>query len=361
MLMDHRVARPFFSSVEARRAPAARPRRLLLLLLTLVTALTAALATRVEARVFQDDRTKMAGPMSIRVDAPGESEALVRSAIDAAYDEVDRVVALVSEWEPASEISRVNAAAGGEPVKVGPETLALVLKAIEIGELTDGAFDITFQPLARVWDFRQDPPRLPSAAAVASARRLVDYRRIDVDRQRRTIRLPESGMAIGLGGIAKGYIVDRVAGVLRGRGLNDFVVDASGDLRVDGRIDDRQWQVGVRHPRDSGRTIARLPVSDLSIVTSGDYERYFILDGRRYHHIMDPSTGWPATGCQSVTVVTRDTGIADALATGLFVLGAERGLELAERLPEVEALIIDTSGEMLVTSGLAVARVAPVD
>jgi thiamine biosynthesis lipoprotein len=245
----------------------------------------------------------------------------------------------------------VNAAAGGPPVKVGAETFALVQKSIEIGALTCGAFDITFLPLGRVWDLKRRPPVLPSPAAVAKARERVDYRRIVLDRDRHTVQLLKPGMGIGLGGIAQGFIADRIAECLRERGFTNFVIDVSGDLRVDGRVDGRPWRIGIQHPRIVGQMIAWLPVSDLSVVTCGDYERYFELDGKRYHHIIDPATGWPAAGCQSVTVVSRDTGIADALDTGLFVMGPERGLELAERLPDVEALIIDAAGKMHTTSG----------
>jgi len=291
--------------------------------------------------------------MSIQIDAPAESEAAARRATEAAYKEVDRLVAILSEWQPDSEVSRVNAAAGGAPVPVGPETFAVVQKAIEIGALTGGAFDITFLPLGRVWDLKRRPPLLPSPAAIAEARELVDYRRIVLDAEQHTVQLPRLGMGIGLGGIAQGFIADRVADCLRERGFSNFLVDVSGDLRVDGLVDGRPWRIGIQHPRIHGQMIAWLPVSNLSVETSGDYERYFEVDGRRYHHIMDPATGWPAAGCQSVTVVSRDTGIADALATGLFVMGPERGLELAERLPEVEALIIDAAGKMHTTSGFA--------
>lgn len=291
--------------------------------------------------------------MSIQIDAPAERETEARNATEAAYKEVDRLVAILSEWQPESEVSRVNAGAGGLPVPVGPETFALIQKSIEIGALTGGAFDITFLPLGRVWDLKRRPPVLPSPAAIAEAKKLVDYRRIVLDAQQHTVQLPRLGMGIGLGGIAQGFIADRVAECLRERGFTDFLVDVSGDLRVDGLIDGRPWRIGIQHPRIHGQMIAWLPVSNLSVVTSGDYERYFEVDGRRYHHIMDPATGWPAAGCQSVTVVSRDTGIADALATGLFAMGPERGLELAERLPEVEVLIIDSLGMMHTTSGFA--------
>jgi FAD:protein FMN transferase len=316
------------------------------------------LARPAAAAVVRDDRTKMAAPMSIQIDAPADRAGAARAAMDAAHAEVDRLVALVSEWIPESDISRVNAAAGsGVGILVAPETFALVAKSVEIGNLTGGAFDITFLPLGRLWDFKRTPPVVPAPEVIARACARVDYRKIVLDATAHTVALADSGMAMGLGGIAQGYIADRVAELIRSRGFSDFVIDVSGDLRVDGRVGGRPWRVGIQDPRRRGQVVATLPIADgISVVTSGDYERYFEIGGRRYHHIMDPATGYPATDCQSVTVVSTDTGIADALATGLFVLGPERGLALAERLPDVEALIIDAAGAMHTTTGFALER-----
>jgi thiamine biosynthesis lipoprotein len=264
---------------------------------------------------------------------------------------VDRLVDLLSEWNPESDVSRVNTAAGsGVPVHVAPETYEVIAAAVDIGDLTAGAFDITFLPVGRLWNFMRRV--LPEPEALARARALVDYRRIALDPQALTVALPDSGMGIGLGGIGQGYIGDRVATLIREHGFTNFVVDVSGDLRVDGLLGGRPWRVGVQHPRAPGRTLATVPIANgLSIVTAGDYERFFDLDGRRYHHIIDPATGYPAAACQSVTVVSRDTMLADALDTALFVMGPERGIALAERLPEVEAMIVDAQGRMHTTSG----------
>jgi thiamine biosynthesis lipoprotein len=318
------------------------------------------LARPAAAAVVRDDRTRMAAPMSIQIDAPADRAGAARAAMDAAYAEVDRLVALVSEWIPASDISRVNAAAGSSiGVQVAPETFTLVAKSVEIGNLTSGAFDVTFLPLGRAWDFKRTPPVVPAPEVIARARARVDYRRIVLDPAAHTVALADSGMAMGLGGIAQGYIADRVAELIRSHGFSDFVIDVSGDLRVDGRVGGHPWRVGIQDPRRRGQVVASLPLADgISVVTSGDYERYFEVEGRRYHHIMDPATGYPAMGCQSVTVVSKDTGIADALATGLFVLGPERGLALAERLPDVEALIIDANGAMHTTTGFVLGEPA---
>ncbi len=315
----------------------------------------------VQAEMVRDERVKMAAPMSIAIDAPVGREKEAQVAIDAAYAEVDRLVALISEWIPESDVSRVNAAAGsGVPVRVAPETYTVIKAAVDIGALTEGAFDITFLPVGRLWNFMRRVR--PDSEALTQARKLVDYRRIALDPVARTVALPDSGMGIGLGGIGQGYIGDQVARLIRERGFKDFVIDVSGDLRVDGLVRGRPWRVGIQHPRLSGKTLATVPIANgLSVVTAGDYERYFDLEGRRYHHIIDPATGYPADGCQSVTVVSRDTMLADALDTGLFVMGPVRALALAERLPEVEAMIVDAQGRVHTTSGFQLDEIKPAD
>lgn len=320
----------------------------------LVFAACAGLAHRpAQAEVVRDERVKMTSPMSITIDAPAGREPEAKAAIAAAYAETDRLAALLSEWSPTSDVSTVNAAAGsGVPVHVARETYEVIAAAIEVGRLTEGAFDITFLPIGRCWSFKQKPPALPEPAAIEQAKTLVDYRRIQLDSKALTIALPDSGMAIGLGGIAQGFIADRVADLIRARGFINFMIDVSGDLRVDGVIEGRPWRVGIKHPRIAGRTVATVPIANgLSISTAGDYEKFFELGGRRYHHIIDPKTGYPAPGCQSVTVVSLDTMLTDGLDTGLFVMGPERGIALAEQLPNVEAMIVDATGIVHTTSG----------
>jgi thiamine biosynthesis lipoprotein len=304
------------------------------------------------AELVAVEHAAMGTPVAIQIAAPAGHDLPALVAVQAAYAEIERLETLLSSYRSSSDVSRINAGAGGRPVRVSAETLALVLKSIEIGELTDGAFDITFGPLGDLWGFRRAPGVLPSNELIGAARSLVDFRRIQVDVANQTVRLPQAGMRIGLGGIAKGYIVDRAADVIRRHGFRDFMISAGGDLRADGHHFEQPWQVGVQDPRRPDRVIARIPVSNASVVTSGDYERFFILDGRRYHHIIDPGTGMPAAACRSVTILSPDTGIADALATGIFVLGPVEGLGLAERLAGVEALIIDADGKMHTTSGL---------
>jgi thiamine biosynthesis lipoprotein len=278
-------------------------------------------------------------------------------ALEAAVAELERVDDLLTDWRP-SELTRLNEAAGSGPQAVSPELARVVARSLDIGRTTDGAFDVTYAAVGRLWDFKARPPRVPDPAAVEAALALVGFARVAVDLERNTIDLP-AGMRLGLGGIGQGYGADRAMAVLMDLGVENALINVSGDIKALGRKDGRPWEIAVRHPRDRERVLAVLPVSNTCVVTSGDYEKFFELGGRRYHHILDPRTGYPSRGCMSATVVAPDCAAADALATALCVLGPERGLELVERLERVEALLIDMQGEVHVSSGLRERLVAP--
>jgi thiamine biosynthesis lipoprotein len=284
-----------------------------------------------------------------KVQAVTDDEPQGEEAIDAALAEVARLEDLLSEWRETSEISAVNRAAGRGPVEVGPELYAVVERSIRASELTGGAFDATFGGCGHLWDFRRERP--PDEDRIASCLSVVGYRRLQLDPQRSSIHLPRSGMRIGIAGIGKGYAVDRAAEVLLAHGVDDFLVDGGGDIRLAGGNLDRPWNVGIAHPRRPGELLARLSLDGGAIVTSGDYQRYFERDGVRYHHILDPTTGRPARRSVAATVIAANATDADALATGLFVMGPERGLALVETLPDVEALMIDSDQRLRTSSG----------
>ena len=275
-------------------------------------------------------------------------------AAEAVFEVFRRVDAEMSEWQESSPLSEVNRRAGGEPVAVPAELLGVIRRGIEIGELTGGAFDVTWAALWGLWDFRAAEPRVPPADEVARRAQVVNYRRLELDEAAGTVRLPEPGMMIGLGGIAKGHALERAAAVLRERGLESFLLVSGGQVYAAGdRAGRGAWRVGIRDPRGGPEDLfARLELRDASASTSGDYESFFLADGVRYHHILDPRTGRPARGLRSATVVSGDPVLADALSTGIFVMGPEAGLALAERLPGAEAVLIDDDGRVLVTSGL---------
>jgi thiamine biosynthesis lipoprotein len=251
-------------------------------------------------------------------------------------------------------VSRINAEAGLAPVKVTAETIAVLRTARQVGEWTGGKFDVTFGALSGLWKFDHDQDnQIPRPAAVHARLPDVDFQAIELNLERGTVFLPREGMRIHLGGIGKGYAVDRAAAILRADGVTDFLIQAGGDLFASGERGDRPWRAGIRDPRGPvDRIFAAMNVRDETFSTSGDYERYFIRDGHRYHHILDPDDGAPAQGCRSVTIVARQAMLGDALSTGVFVLGPQEGMALIEKLPDVEGVIVTGRNEVLVSSGL---------
>lgn len=278
------------------------------------------------------------------------SNRQAEEAIESALAEVERIEAMMSEFDPDSAVSRLNASAGGEPVAVPPELLGLVTRSLEHGARSQGAFDITWRALAPLWQLEEPDFAPPSAESVAEALARVDYRQVIVRQDR--IGLLRAGMAIGLGGVAKGYAIDRAAAILEAAGIDRYLVDGGGDLRVGGDRGDGPWRVGIRHPRGGhGQALAVLEPAGGAVVTSGDYERFREVDGVRYHHILDPRTGFPATASMAVTVVAPTAEAADALATAAFVLGPLAGRTLVEGEPDTEALWLDPQGNAVMTSG----------
>lgn len=268
------------------------------------------------------------------------------------FDVFAKVDARMSEWKPTSPLAAVNARAG-EAVEVPPDLIAIVRRGVAIGAMTEGAFDITWAALWGLWDFNALAPTVPDPAAVANRAALVDYRRVEIDEAAGTVRLPAPGMKIGLGGIAKGWALDQAADALRAADVRDFTLSAGGQIYASGRKGDRPWRVGVRDPRgEPDDWFAVIEASDVSVSTSGDYERYFVRGGVRYHHILDPRTGMPTRGVRSATVVSRDATLADALSTAVIVMGVQRGLALVEGLIGAQALVVDDAGRVWMTSGL---------
>lgn len=286
-----------------------------------------------------------------------ESRRAAVEAVRLAFQEVVRLEELLSEYIPTSAVSRINQAAAAAPtkaVKVTQEVFNLVHRSIQLNRQTEGGFDITFGPLAGLYRKPAEgrKARLPSALELRRALSLVGPKLVALDYDKNTVRLKRAGMRIGLGGIAKGYTVDAVAAILRAKRLTGFIVDGGGDLYVSGRHPDRPWRVGIKDPRNPSTYFASLPVQDAAVVTSGDYERYFMHGGLRYHHILDPRTGRPAVGLSSVTIVGPSATLADALATGAYVLGPRRGFALVQKFAKVECLMVTTGGTVLVTPGL---------
>ncbi|MFN7934161.1 MAG: FAD:protein FMN transferase [Bryobacteraceae bacterium] len=277
----------------------------------------------------------------------GPAEAAQR-AIDGAFAELERIDRLMSEWKPDSPISQVNQAAGKQPVEVPEELRALLERSVRFSELSHGAFDVTWRGMGRIWHF-DDSFTVPTKAEVEKARRNVDYRAMRIEGNR--IFLPRPEMSIGLGGIAKGYAVDRAAAVLEKAGFHDYLVDGGGDIRVSGKKHGQPWSLGIQHPREPrGTLIGRVRLTSGVLVSSGDYERFRMVDGVRYHHIIDVRTGYPAMACQSVSVIAAEAEKAVVMGKVVFILGPEEGLRIA-KAEGVEVLAIDAAGKRHATEG----------
>ncbi|MFH0903443.1 MAG: FAD:protein FMN transferase [Pseudomonadota bacterium] len=283
-----------------------------------------------------------------------DHDTLAELAIQEAFFECDRLERLMTTRGTSGSVTRINESAGSATkVTVDPEVLEVIDRALEISRVSAGAFDITVGALGSIWRFDLPEWSVPSQSLVESQRRLVSWRDVVVSHRDRTVRLRRTGQRITLGGIAKGYAVDKSAQVLTARGFRDFVIRAGGDLYASGRKGNRQWRVGIRFPRGArDQYFAFVDVEDRTVSTSGDYERYVVRDGQRYHHLLDPATGYPAGQCQSATVIATSALTADALSTALFVLGPDRGMDLLRRFPGTEAVFVDSHGKVTVSPGL---------
>lgn len=305
------------------------------------------------AEVFKRNSVVMGTDIELTVFAANtREEARVNAAFDAAILEMERIEAEMSEWREGTPISLVNHKAGKEPVPVPEELFRVIAAAQKVSELSNGAFDISWAAMRGVWNFAKGKEHLPAPEEIRKRLPLVNYKYIELDEIKKTVFLRKEGMSIGLGAIAKGYAVDKAMQALANSGFKNAIVKAGGDMRVQGTNNGKSWEIGIRHPRNSEKLIGKLALSNISISTSGDYERFFIKDGILYHHIMDPKTGYPAKGCQSVTILAPDTMTSDALSTAVFVLGPEEGMKLIKGLSGIEGIIIDSEGKIQHSPGI---------
>ncbi len=281
---------------------------------------------------------------------PGERQQAARCA-GRVFDEMRRIDALMSPFRPDSEVSAINRDAAIEPVAVSPELYALIQRSLEFSRLSHGAFDISFASIGYRYDYRRGIR--PDDREIRAALDNIDYRQIELKDGH--IRFRRPGMRIDLGGIAKGHAVDRSIELLRQCGIRNALVSAGGDSRLLGDRHGRPWIIGIRHPRREGAVALRLPLDNSAISTSGDYERFFLSDGERVHHIINPRTGKSAHNSWSSTVIGPDATTTDALSTTLFILGAGAGIKLIDQLDGLDAIIIDDRGKIHYSSGLMAA------
>lgn len=290
------------------------------------------MGTRIVVELWADDRDQ------------GEA------AIEAVLDEMRRVDRDMSTFKPTSEVSIVNATAASKAVPISAELFDLLTQAAEYSRLTEGAFDITYASVGYMYDFHEH--KRPTQKQIDNALPAVNYRHVLLDARTRTVRFSQPGVRIDLGGIGKGHAVDRGIAILQQRGISHALVTAGGDSRIIGDRFGHPWVVGIRHPDRKDEVIARIPLEDTAISTSGDYERYFEENGVRYHHIIDPHTGQSARKVRSATIIGPTATRTDGLSKTAFVLGAEKAIEIYNRIEGIDAIIVKPDGKVLYTQGL---------
>jgi thiamine biosynthesis lipoprotein len=285
------------------------------------------------------------------VEVWSEDRARGEAAITSVFDDMKRIDRLMSTWKENTEISLVNREAAKHPVKISQELFDLLRESVRYSELTGGAFDITYASVGYLYDFKKGVH--PDAKAIKDALPGINWRRMVLDEKNTTVFFQREGMRIDLGGIAKGHSVDKGIEILRKLGVTRAMVNAGGDTRIIGDRFGRPWVVGVRDPDHEGKTFLKLPLTDTAFSTSGDYERYFDEDGKRYHHIIDPKTGDSARKVRSVTIIAPTATRTDALTKSVFIMGAEEGIKFINTLPDVDAVAVTPEGKVLYSKGLA--------
>jgi thiamine biosynthesis lipoprotein len=266
---------------------------------------------------------------------------------DQAIAEVKRIENLISDWIPTTPVSQINQAAGKKAVTVPLELIELIERSIKISKLTDGAFDISYASMDRIWKFDGSMKEMPSPEAIQQSVAKVGYQKIIIDKENQTVMLKDEGMKLGLGGIGQGYIADKIKALLQSNGCVAGLVNVSGDISTWGKQPNgEQWKVGIKNPMNKNKIFATFPLEDTAVETSGSYEKYVTFNGKRYSHIIDTRTGYPATGLISVSVFAKTTELADALATGVFVMGKDAGMNLVNQLPGISCIMVDEDGKV---------------
>jgi thiamine biosynthesis lipoprotein len=293
-------------------------------------------------------RPLMSTVFRIQVDSPADN---TENVIRQAFEEIERLEVVLSEWREDSDISKVNGLAGRKPVKVGDDTLRVIDAGMDVSMWSRGAFDLSWAALWGLYDFRPDSIKLPTLEAIKPRLALINYKNIRISKKHRTVFLKKRGMAIGTGGIAKGYALDHAGAILRGRGVDNYMIFGGGQVQVHGERDGRPWRVGIQHPRDPSVYFAALESTGASFSTSGDYEHaVFDGSGARWHHIIDTKTGRPADKSLSVTIMTSEGIYADALSTAAFVLGPQKALKMLRRIAyPAEAVIVGADCKVYMT------------
>ena len=306
-------------------------------------------------QIFKKKQSLLGSPFEITVVAKDSVQGNLFS--DLAIAEVKRIENLISDWIPTSQISKVNHNAGISPIKVDKEVYDLVDRATKISKLTSGAFDISYASMDRIWKFDGSMKEMPTPEEIRKSVEKVGYQNIILNPKDTTIFLKNKGMKLGLGGIGQGYIADKIKVLLQEKGCSSGLVNVSGDINTWGKQPNGNlWTVGIVNPMNKKKVFATFPLDDSAVETSGSYEKYVTFNGKRYSHIIDPRTGYPATGIISVSVFAKQTELADALATGIFVMGVEVGLDLVNQLKGIGCIIVDDKGGIHVSKNIDIKK-----
>lgn len=273
--------------------------------------------------------------------------------IQLAINEITRIENLISSWDKKTETYSINKNAGILPVKVSAELFNLIERSITISKLTDGAFDITYASMDKIWKFDGSMKTIPKEDDIKKSVSKIGYKNIILDKENLTVFLKLKGMKIGFGAIGKGYAADKAKALLMSKGVKSGIINASGDMNTWGKQPNgKDWTVGIINPLNKSKVFATLPIKNQAVVTSGNYEKYVSLSGKRYSHIIDPRTGYPTTGIISVTIFSKHAELADALATSVFVMGKEVGIDRINQIPNVECIIINEKGQVFTSNNI---------
>ena len=287
----------------------------------------------------------MGSRFDITVVASNEKEG--NKYIDSAIFEIARIEKLISSWDVNSETSLINKLSGIKPIKVDKELFDLIERSIAISALTNGAFDISYASMDRIWNYDGTMREMPSEEKISSSIKKVGYQNIIIDKEAQTVFLKLKGMKIGFGAIGKGYAADKAKALLIEKGVKAGIINASGDLNAWGKqANGRDWMVAITNPLNKNKVFSWLPINDSAIVTSGNYEKFISFNGIRYSHIIDPRTGYPSTGIISTSIMTSNAELADAISTSVFVMGVETGLDFINQLKGVDCIIIDEQNKI---------------
>ncbi|MFT3678866.1 MAG: FAD:protein FMN transferase [Ferruginibacter sp.] len=304
-------------------------------------------------KVYTDGIPSMSTKLEITILYDEDKQKQAAKIIKRGFAEANRLIALISAWEKGTELYKVNERAGIKPVKVGKELFYLLKRSLKISELTDGLFDVTFASIDKVWYFDRPMITKPTEAEIKNSVRNINYKFIELDEAKRTVYIRNKGTKIELGAIGKGYIVNKIKEVLQANGIESGIVNGGGDLTCWGKnIFGEPWKIGVADPNKVEKYIAWLPVLDGAIATSGSYERYAMIDGIKYSHIIHPKTGYPVSGLHSVTIICPDVELCDAIATSVFLLGKDKGLAFVNQFNDIDCFIVDNENRFYYSDNL---------